>query len=134
MGNPSANKRRIIEGRPALIVIDIQALAFDETIRDRAIPIMPGYRERMLKARRLIDKAARTGASRSSSFRRSTGRDLVDFGRELDGDEEIHCLEDDPNTAVAVEQTGFRPDDYLIRKRRYLGLFSARTSKFYCAD
>jgi nicotinamidase-related amidase len=48
---------------------------------------------------------------------------LVDFGRELDGDEDVHCLEDNPNTAVAAEQTGFRPTDYLIKKRRYSAFF-----------
>ena len=57
MENLSARTRRVIEGRPALIVVDIQALTFDETIRHRAIPNMPGYKDRMLKARRLIDKA-----------------------------------------------------------------------------
>ena len=50
MAKPSARTRRVIEGRPALIVVDIQALTFDETIRQRAIPNMPGYKERMLKA------------------------------------------------------------------------------------
>ena len=122
MGNPSAHKRRIIEGRPALIVIDIQALTFDETIQDRAIPIMPGYAERMLKARRLIDRAREQDIP--VVFIQEVHRpDLVDFGRELDGDETVHCLEDDPNTAIAAEQTGFRPNDYLIRKRRYSAFF-----------
>ena len=122
MGSPSAHKRRLIEGRPALVVIDIQALTFDETIRDRAIPIMPGYAERMLRARRLIDTARERGIP--VVFIQEVHRpDLVDFGRELDGDEDVHCLEDDPNTAIAVEQTGFRPDDYLIKKRRYSAFF-----------
>ena len=122
MGDPSAHKRRIIEGRPALIVIDIQALTFDETIQDRAIPIMPGYAERMLRARRLIDRARERKIP--VVFIQEVHRpDLVDFGRELDGDETVHCLEDDPNTAIAAEQTGFRPNDYLIRKRRYSAFF-----------
>ena len=122
MGDPSAHKRRIIEGRPALIVIDIQALTFDETIQDRAIPIMPGYAERMLKARRLIDRARERDIP--VVFIQEVHRpDLVDFGRELDGDETVHCLEDDPNTEIAAEQTGFRPNDYLIRKRRYSAFF-----------
>ena len=122
MGNPSARTRRVIEGRPALIVVDIQALTFDETIRHRAIPNMPGYKDRMLKARHLIDKAREQDIP--VIFIQEVHRpDLVDFGRELDGDEDVHCLEDDPNTAIAVEQTGFRPDDYLIKKRRYSAFF-----------
>ena len=122
MENLSARTRRVIEGRPALIVVDIQALTFDETIRHRAIPNMPGYKDRMLKARRLIDKAREQDIP--VIFIQEVHRpDLVDFGRELDGDEDVHCLEDDPNTAIAVEQTGFRPDDYLIKKRRYSAFF-----------
>ena len=122
MANPSTRTRRVIEGRPALIVVDIQALTFDETIRHRAIPNMPGYKDRMLKARRLIDKAREQDIP--VVFIQEVHRpDLVDFGRELDGDEDVHCLEDDPNTAIAVEQTGFRSDDYLIKKRRYSAFF-----------
>ena len=122
MENLSVGTRRIIEGRPALIVVDIQALTFDESIRGRAIPNMPGYAERMLKARRLIDKARAQGIP--VIFIQEVHRpDLVDFGRELDGDEDVHCLEDDPSTAIAAEQTGFRPDDYLIKKRRYSAFF-----------
>ena len=49
--------------------------------------------------------------------------DLVDFGRELDGSETIHCIEDNPETEIAIEQTGFRPTDYLIKKRRYSAFF-----------
>jgi biuret amidohydrolase len=48
--------------------------------------------------------------------------DLTDFGRELDGIEDIHCLEDDPQTALATD-IGFRRDDILIRKRRYSAFF-----------
>ena len=122
MENLSARTRRVIEGRPALIVVDIQALTFDEAIRHRAIPNMPGYKDRMLKARRLIDKAREQDIP--AIFIQEVHRpDLVDFGRELDGDEDVHCLEDDPNTAIAAEQTGFRPDDYLIKKRRYSAFF-----------
>lgn len=50
-------------------------------------------------------------------------RDLVDFGRELDGDEEVHCLEGDPGTAIAEEQMGFLATDYLVPKRRYSAFF-----------
>ena len=56
MSQSQNTRRNLIEGRPALIVIDIQA----ETFYDRAeeaIPTMPDYAERMLKARTVIDKA-----------------------------------------------------------------------------
>ena len=51
MANPNGTRRELIEGRPALVVIDIQASTFVH--QDvRAIDHMPGYAERMAKARR----------------------------------------------------------------------------------
>jgi nicotinamidase-related amidase len=40
----------------------------------------------------------------------------IDFGRELDGAEGVHCLEDDPLTALAFAPA---PGDHLLVKRRY---------------
>ena len=90
MENATKQKRDLIEGRPALIVVDIQAETFyDRT--DEAIPTMPDYPERMLKARSLIDKARETNIP--VIFIQEVHRpDLVDFGRELDGDEDVHCI------------------------------------------
>ncbi|MDH3753807.1 MAG: cysteine hydrolase [Acidimicrobiia bacterium] len=121
MANLRNSQRSLIEGRPALIVIDIQASTFIE--QDvRAIDHMPGYAERMARARVAIDRARECDIP--VIFLQEVHRpDLVDFGRELDGSEDIHCLEDNPNTAVAVEETGFLPTDYLIRKRRYSAFF-----------
>jgi nicotinamidase-related amidase len=83
---------------------------------------MPGYEERMAKARIAIDKARELDIP--VIFIQEVHRpDLVDFGRELDGSEDIHCLEGDPNTEVAVKETGFLPTDYLIKKRRYSAFF-----------
>jgi nicotinamidase-related amidase len=50
-------------------------------------------------------------------------RTLVDFGRELDGAEAIHCLEGDPGTAIAAA-LDVRPDDVVICKRRYSCFFA----------
>lgn len=116
--------RELIEGRPALIVIDIQASCFSipAGTEDRHIPEMPGYADRMLKTRAVIDKAREKDIP--VIFIQEIHRaDLSDFGRELDGAEDIHCLDNDPNTDIAVEQLGFRPDDYLIQKRRYSAFF-----------
>ena len=49
--------------------------------------------------------------------------DLVDFGRELDGDEDIHCLDSNPETDLAREVLGVRKNDYLIQKRRYSAFY-----------
>lgn len=94
----------------------------------RAIDHMPDYAERMARARVAIDKARDTGIP-VIFFQEVHRPDLVDFGRELDGSEDIHCLENDPNNAVAVEQLGFRPDDYLIKKRRYSAFLAARLGR-----
>jgi nicotinamidase-related amidase len=121
MSQTYKTKRNLIEGRPALIVIDIQAETFyDRT--DEAIPSMPGYADRMIRAREAID-AARNQDIPVIFIQEVHRPDLVDFGRELDGSEDIHCLETDPGTAIAVDEMGFLPTDYLIKKRRYSAFF-----------
>ncbi|WP_299367760.1 cysteine hydrolase [uncultured Tateyamaria sp.] len=115
-------QRKIIEGRPALIVIDIQASTFIDDSTERAIANMPGYRDRMLAARPLIDAAHGSGVP--VIFIQEIHRaDGVDFGRELDGDEDVHCLDNDPRTDIAFEQMGFRSGDYIVPKRRYSAFF-----------
>lgn len=121
MADTGRPPRDLIEGRPALIVIDIQTSTFvDQDVR--AIDHMPGYAERMATARVAIDKARECDIP-VIFFQEVHRPDLIDFGRELDGSEDIHCLEDHPNTAVAAEQLGFLPTDYLIKKRRYSAFF-----------
>lgn len=122
MANPLSPKQKLIVGRPALLVIDIQAGTFIDQREVRAIDHMPGYRERMASARTAIDKARECRVP--VIFIQEVHRpDMVDFGRELDGDEDVHCVEGDPRTEIAAEQLGFRPSDYLIRKRRYSAFF-----------
>ena len=122
MANTSSSKRGLIEGRPALIVIDIQASTFINSSDMRAIDNMPGYKDRMERARMAID-AAREHDIPVIFIQEVHRPDLVDFGRELDGDEDVHCLEDDPGTAIAEKEMGFLAPDYLVRKRRYSAFF-----------
>ena len=121
MAQTENSKRELVEGRPALIVIDIQAGTFIEQ-QTRAIPHMPNYANRMAKARLAIERA-RDCAIPVIFIQEVHRPDLVDFGRELDGDETIHCLEDDPRTEIAAEQIGYHQGDYLIKKRRYSAFF-----------
>ena len=122
MANRNRTPRALIEGRPALIVIDIQASTFIDASEIRSIDNMPGYRDRMLQARAAIDTAR--AADIPVIFIQEVHRpDRVDFGRELDGDEDVHCLEDNPKTALAVKEMGIRPDDYVVPKRRYSAFF-----------
>ena len=122
MANAKSSRRELIEGRAALVVIDIQASTFIDASDMRAIDNMPGYRERMEQARVAIDKAREHDIP--VIFIQEVHRpDMVDFGRELDGDEDVHCLENNPGTDIAVKEMGFLPSDYLIRKRRYSAFF-----------
>lgn len=121
MTDTGTRKRRLVEGRPALIVIDIQQSAFVEK-EVRSIPHMPDYAERVARARFAIDRAREVGIP--IVFIQEIHRaDLVDFGRELDGSEDVHCLDDNPETALAKEVIDFRDGDYLIQKRRYSAFY-----------
>ena len=118
-------KRDLIEGRPALIVIDILVSSVTETIKqeDLSIPHMPDYAERMLRSRAAVDKAH--ACNIPVIFIQEVHRpDLIDFGRELDGSETIHCLENNPMTEVAKEAMGYLPTDYIVPKRRYSAFFA----------
>jgi nicotinamidase-related amidase len=75
----------------------------------------------MDRAPALIGKARECGVP-IVFFQEAHRRDLIDFGRELDGAEDIHLLEGDPGTEIAAA-LGVRPDDYLISKRRYSCFF-----------
>ena len=122
MANPNKKAYNLIEGQAALIVIDIQAGSFSDQSAVRAIDHMDNYAERMLLARTAIDKARECNIP--VIFIQEIHRaNLIDFGRELDGDEDVHCLDSNPNTALAKEQMGFRPDDYHIQKRRYSAFY-----------
>ncbi|MDJ0611440.1 MAG: isochorismatase family cysteine hydrolase [Kiloniellales bacterium] len=113
-------KRALIEGRPALLVIDIQEGSFHSS-EDAAIPHMPGYAERMNRALAMIEKARACGVP-VIFVQEAHRRDLVDFGRELDGVEDVHCLEGNAGTEYAA-RLGVGAEDYTIRKRRYSCFF-----------
>ena len=122
MANLNKTERNIIEGRAALIVIDIQAGTFADQRAVRAIDHMDNYAGRMALARTAIDKAR--SCNIPVIFIQEIHRaNLIDFGRELDGDEDVHCLDNNPNTDLAKEQMGFVPGDYHIQKRRYSAFY-----------
>mgnify|MGYP000734199539 CR=1 FL=1 len=109
-----------IVGNPVLMVIDIQKSAF---LGEKAgIPIMPGYRDNMERARRVVDAAHENGIP-VIFFQEIHRRDMV----ELDGSEGIHCMEGEPGTPVAAEEMDMRPSDYFVHKRRYSCFFGTET-------
>ncbi len=112
--------RDLIEGNPVLVVIDIQGGAPTGSTMS-TMPFMDGYQERMDRAPALVAAARRCGVP-IVFFQEAHRRDLVDFGRELDGAEGVHLLEGDPGTDISKE-LGVGPDDYVIRKRRYSCFF-----------
>jgi len=122
MSNPNLVRRDLIEGKPALIVIDIQKGTFINNDDVRAIDHMPDYRDRMTLARTAIDKARECGVP--IIFIQEAHRpDHIDFGRELGGDEDVHCVEGAPGTPLAVVEMGITEADDKIVKRRYSAFF-----------
>lgn len=113
-----------IVGQPVLMVIDIQKSAFMD--HKAGIPVMPGYRENMERAKRVVD-AAHAADIPVIFFQEIHRRNQVDYGRELDGTEDIHCLEGEPGTPVAKEEMDMRPTDYFVHKRRYSVFFGTET-------
>lgn len=135
MGRERRLVRKIVEGKPALICVDIQgsdtpAGQLNGDDRD-AIPTMGSKAERRAHSRKLVEKARANGVP--IVFIQEAHRpSLVDFGRELDGAEDVHLVEGQPGTEYAPS-VGFRPGqgvgdhwqsgDYFVRKRRYSAFF-----------
>ena len=114
-------KQPMIVGQPVLIVVDIQKSAFLADY-DNGIPHMPNFYENQKRARTMVD-AAHDNDIPVIFFQEIHRKDLIDYGRELDGSEDIHCLEGNPGTPVASEEMGMRDSDYFIHKRRYSCFF-----------
>jgi nicotinamidase-related amidase len=109
----------IIVGQPVLVVIDIQQANFLPG-HDSGITLMSDMPGLMRRARTVIDAARASGVP--IVFLQEAHRvSRVDFGRELDGDEDEHLIEGDPGTEIAAEVVGLRREDDVIRKRRYSG-------------
>jgi nicotinamidase-related amidase len=89
----------------ALIVIDVQ----------HAFAGGPEWAERIARIEKLAQawRAAQLPVIFTQEVHRSNG---IDFGRELDGTETVHCLDDDPTTGLALVP---QPGDHVITKRRY---------------
>jgi nicotinamidase-related amidase len=109
-----------LDGSTALIVIDVQK---GETLAgDHGVPIMPGGEQRHARIRAIV-AAARTAGVPPIFIQEVHKPSLRDFGRELDGEEGVHCVEGELATELAE---GLEPlaDEYLIRKRRYSAFFA----------
>jgi len=106
-------KLDLTTGRVALVVIDIQAGA--STGEDTLAVV--GADEAIANAVEVL-RAARAAGVPVIHFKEVHRKEMVDFGRELDGSEPVHCLDSWPGT-------DYHPDTYPIdgehpmQKRRY---------------
>lgn len=107
-----------IEEKSALLVIDIQQDDFKEMKEEN----FDNPEWRCIKnAKRVLDifRAKKLPIIQIKEVHRA---DMVDFGRELDGSESVHCIETSPYTDYA-KLTYPLPGEYLISKRRYSAFF-----------
>lgn len=115
-------KRPMIVGRPALILIDFQRGGPHVPGVEGGVPLQGDPPGRKQRARALVDRARKVGVP--VIFIQERHRpDLVDFGRELDGAEDVHCVEGLRSTEIDAEAVDFRPGDYHVPKRRYSAFY-----------
>lgn len=114
----------IIVGQPVLLVIDIQKGCFLQRPANSSLEFMENDSATYFKARTLVD-AARAADIPVVFIQEIHRKNLIDYGRELDGDENIHCLDGQPGTPLAVEEMDIREDDYIIQKRRYSAFYGS---------
>lgn len=107
-----------IEPNSALLVIDIQKEDFMGLNEDN---INNPEWDCIRNAKRVLDifRANNLPVIQIKEVHRP---DMVDFGRELDGSEGIHCLESSPGSDYA-DLTYPIEGEYLISKRRYSAFF-----------
>jgi nicotinamidase-related amidase len=113
-------RQPMIVGTAALVVVDMQkggGLGVEEV----GIPHMGGYEERSERAVQLVT-AARAAGVPVIFFQEVHRRSLVDFGRELDGSEAVHCLAGDRATELDDRLLPEAGDHHIV-KRRYSCFF-----------
>jgi nicotinamidase-related amidase len=108
----------LIVGNPVLVVVDMQE-GGSMSAEEAGIPVMPGHAERVERAERLL-AAARNAGVPVVFFQEVHRPSGVDFGRELDGTEGVHCVEGQPGTDLEPSLRPL-PDEFHIVKRRYSG-------------
>ena len=101
---------------PALLVIDFQADVFN----GGALQLV-GTKQVLPKAKTVLT-AARTIGIPIIHTQEVHRQEMVDFGRELDGTEPVHCLENWAGTDFHPELYP-REGEYKITKRRYSSFF-----------
>ena len=111
-------KQPMIVGQPVLVVVDFQK-GGDMPLSEVGIEVMPGDAERVARAEQIL-QAARDAGVPVVFFQEVHRRSGIDFGRELDGTESVHCLDGDVATEL-VDSLRPRDGEFHIVKRRYSG-------------
>jgi biuret amidohydrolase len=112
----------LIVGNPVLVVVDIQQ-GGAMPVAEVGIPHMSGHAERVQRAEQLV-AAARLAGVPVVFFQEVHRPSGVDFGRELDGTEGVHCVEGRPGTDLEPSLRPLLDDahrEFHIVKRRYSG-------------
>ncbi len=110
-----------IVGNPVPVVVDIQNGGPPSSNGGRKIPHMENDGSWVTKAAGLVEKCREVKVP-IVFILEAHRRELVDFGKELDGQEDAHLLEGDFGIEIRSE-IGMKEDDYFIRKRRYSCFF-----------
>ena len=108
----------LLIGQPVLISIDHQNAGYNP---DYGVPMMGGFEERVALALELVEAARETGIP-VVFIQERHARTHADFGRELDGSETVHCVEDEHDTDL-INTLRPQPDEYFVPKRRYSAFF-----------
>ena len=111
---------KLIVGKPVLIVIDMQN-GGGMPPEMSGMPTMAGFDERAERISHTV-AAAREARVPVIYFEEVHRADHVDFGRELDGTEGVHCIAGAIDTQLDKRLLP-RDDEYLITKRRYSCFF-----------
>ena len=103
----------MIKGKAALVLVDVQQGIMNSSLHwfdEKNVEIVGRIKELL--------EACRAAAIPAIFVKEVHRTSMIDFGRELDGTEKVHCLEDNPNTEIA-EVLEILPEDPVIPKRRY---------------
>ncbi len=110
-------------GNAVLVVVDIQGGGQAKSFGADSPGYMAGRPERNAKAVDMVARFREKGVP--VVFIQEVHKpSLIDMGRELDGAENVHCVEGDPRTELHPGLDP-RPEEYLIKKRRYSAFFGS---------
>lgn len=118
--------KETIVGNPVIVVVDINESAFwdydDCEDEEVGIPIMDGLKENMENAAKVVQAGRDVGIPIVfiHEVHRQSG---IDFGRELDGAEDVHCVEEEGHPDLPRENLKMTEADPVVFKRRYSAFF-----------